>query len=247
MNGEMVMRYDEDERRQGIDYRRALRYQLDDPEWWMTLLFVTLAMIVPLVGPVVAMGYQATVVEALARGGRNAPPPRFDFGRLADYLLRGLRMFVVTLLLTLLMTPVLFVIILVGNLSGVLLFSQEQPVTNMMGCLVIGVVAVLFTAVMVVGMALVTPLIIRGALDPDFAGIFDFAFLRDFLARTGRETVLAHLAHVGINLLLFIVGVLACFVGVFPAMAFGLLVQAHLFGQLYLLYVERGGRRIELA
>ncbi len=246
MNSEVVMRFDKDERR-GIDYRRALRYQLDDPEWWMTLLFVTLAMIVPLVGPIVAMGYQGTVVEALARGGRNAPPPRFDFGRLADYLLRGLRMFLVTLLMTLVVTPVLFVIILVGNLSGVLLFTQEQPVTNMMGCMVMAVVALLFTAVMVVGMALVTPLIVRAALDRDLAGIFDFAFLRDFLARAGRETVLAHLVHVGINVLLFIAGVLACFVGVFPALAFGLLVQAHLFGQLYLLYLERGGRRIELA
>lgn len=231
----------------GLDYRRALRYQLDDPEWWMTLLFVTLAMIVPLVGPIVAMGYQGTVIEALARHGRNAPPPRFDFGLLADYLLRGLRMFLVTLLMTLLVTPVLLVVVFVGNLSGVLLFSREQPLTNMMGCTVMLVVALLFTAVMVVGIALVTPLIVRAALDRDFAGIFDFAFLRDFLTRVGRETVIAHLVHVVLNVLLFIAGVLACFIGAFPALAFGTLVQAHLFGQLYLLYLERGGRRVELA
>ena len=246
MNGENVMRFDKDERR-GIDYRRALRYQLDDPEWWMTLLFVTLAMIVPLVGPIVAMGYQATVVEALARGGRNAPPPRFDFGRLADYLLRGLRIFLVRLLMTLLVTPVLFVIILVGNLSGVLLFSQEQPATNLMGCMVMAVVALLFTAVIYGGMAVATPLSLQAAINPDLGGALDLAFVKDFLRRVGRQVIVSHLVLLLISLGAFLGGLLLCFIGIFPAMAVVMIVQAHIYGQLYALYLARGGRPIPTA
>jgi hypothetical protein len=230
-----------------MDYRRALRYQFDSPDWGMNLLFVTLAMLVPLVGPVIAFGYQATVVEALARGGAAAPAPRFDFERLADYLTRGLRVFVVTVLLTLLITPVAFVIVLVGNLSAVFLFAQEDAAASMLGCAVVGLIIVLFIAAMVLAVSLATPLLVRAALDPDLGGVFDVGFARDFLARTWRETVQAHLVHVAINLGLFVLGLLACFIGIFPALTLGTLVQAHLLGQLYLLYLERGGRRIEPA
>jgi hypothetical protein len=228
-----------------IDYQRALRYQLDDDDWWTNLLFVTVGMIVPLVGPVVVMGYQAQVIEALARGGRNAPPPRVDLARFTDYLLRGLRMFLVTVVLTLLLTPVLLVVLFVGNMFGLVLFAQEEMTTSILGFIVVAVAALLFTAVMVVGIVLVTPLFVRAALSPDLAAIFEMAFVRDFFARVGRDTLIAHIVHMLLNLALFLAGLLACFIGVFPAIAFGMLVQAHLFGQLYLLYLERGGRRVE--
>jgi hypothetical protein len=229
-----------------LDYRRALRYQLDDAQWGMTLLFVTLAMLVPLVGPVVAFGYQSTVVEALARGGAGASPPRFDFARLADYLMRGLRMFVVSLVFGFLLAPILFVVIFTGNLTAALLLSRDGIAARMFGCVAVGGEVLIFLAVMVFGVALITPLLVRAALDKDLGGIFDMAFLRDFLARTWRECVVAHVVHLGISLGLFVAGLLACGIGIFPAVAYGTLVHAHLLGQLYLLYLSRGGRQVVL-
>jgi len=230
--------------RAGLDYRRALRFLFDDEQWWVTVLFVTLAMLVPLVGPIVALGFQGAVVQSLARGGAAARPPRFEIERLADYLLCGLRLFVVSLLLTVVLVPIALVVLFTGNLGALVLFSRETAVTSVLGCIAVGAMAALFVAVMVLALAAITPLLVRASLDPDLAGIFDLAFARDFLARVGRETVLSLLVHLAINLALFFGGVLACFVGVFPALAFGTLVQAHLMGQLYLLYLGRGGRRI---
>jgi Protein of unknown function (DUF4013) len=227
-----------------IDYRRALRFLFDDEQWFVTVLFVTLAMLVPLVGPIVALGFQGAVVQSLARGGAAALPPRFEIERLAEYLLRGLRLFVASLLLTLVLAPIALVILFTGNVGAVVLFSRETAVTSLLGCVAVGAMAAVFIAVMVLAVAAITPLLVRASLDPDVAAIFDFAFARDFLNRVGRETVLSQLTHLAISLALFFGGVLACFVGVFPALAFGTLVQAHLMGQLYLLYLARGGRRI---
>ena len=109
-----------------IDYRRALGYQLDDENWVVTLLCVTVAFIVPLVGGIVALGYQGSVIEALARGGAGAPPPRFDLEKLVDYLFRGLRMFVVSLLVSIILLPLIW-------LGSVVVLAVVLGTTHAMG------------------------------------------------------------------------------------------------------------------
>ncbi|HET9767345.1 MAG TPA: DUF4013 domain-containing protein [Thermoanaerobaculia bacterium] len=233
-----------------IDYQRALRYQLDDPSWVATLFFVTLAVIVPLIGPIIAMGYQGTVVEALARGGINAPPPRFDFGNLGDYLVRGLRMFLVSLLVSLILLPVIWLgcaLVLVTVLPTMHVLGPGEGLSTLVGCSMLAVFGLLALALGLAVSVLMTPPIVRAALDHDLGGIFDFAYARDFLKRTGADGWKAHLYFIAINLGLFVVGLLACVIGIFPAAAFGMLVQSHLYGQLYLLYLHRGGRRVESA
>ena len=233
-----------------IDYRRALQYQLDDESWITTLLFMAVAIIVPLVGGIVAFGYQATVIEALARSGAGAAPPRFDLERLVDYLLRGLRMFVVSLIVTVIMLPIVWlgsVVLLAGVLGTSHAMGPSEAATTMVGCVMTGVFTLL---VLVIGLGIqvvITPLLLRAAMDKDFGAIFDLAWARDFLSRTGMDSVKVHLFVIVISLGFFLLGVIACVIGIFPAFAFVMLVQAHLYGQLYLLYLRRGGRRVELA
>jgi len=233
-----------------IDYRRALRYQLDDENWVTTLLCVTVAMIVPLVGGIVALGYQGHVIEALARGGAGAPPPRFDFDQLVDYLLRGLRMFVVSLVVMLVLLPVLWIgsVIMLAVVLGTTHAIGPQSTTGIVvGCGLTGLFVLLYLVVGLAAAVVMTPSIVRAALDRDFGNIFDLAFARDFLARTGRDGWWVHLFIIVLSIGLFIVGLLALIIGVFPAMGFTVLVQGHLYGQLYLLYLRRGGRRVEVA
>ncbi|HEV8241269.1 MAG TPA: DUF4013 domain-containing protein [Thermoanaerobaculia bacterium] len=231
------------------DYGRALRYQLDDESWITTLLFMAIAIIVPLVGGIVAFGYQATVIEALARGGAGAGPPRFDLERLVEYLLRGLRMFVVSLIVTVIMLPVVWLgsfVLLAGVLGTSHAMGPSEAATTMVGCVMTGIFVVLILVVGLGIQVLITPLLLRAALDKDFGAIFDLAWARDFLTRTGMDSVKVHLFVIVISLGFFLLGVIACIVGIFPAIAYVMLVQGHLYGQLYLLYLRRGGRAIAL-
>ena len=233
-----------------IDYGRALRYQLDDENWVVTLLCVTAAVVVPLVGGIVALGYQGAVIEALAREGVGARPPRFDFDKLVDYLLRGLRMFVVSLLVSLILLPVIWlgsVVVLAVVLGTTHAMGPQETASIMVGCALMGFFGLLALALGVAVSVVMTPPIVRAALDRDFGNIFNIGWARDFLRRTGREEWKVHLFVIAINLGLFVAGVLALIIGVFPAIAFGLLVQAHLYGQLYLLYLRRGGAPVPLA
>ena len=229
-----------------VAHGRALSYIFERQGWPTTLLFVTLGMLVPLVGPMTVNGYQAVIARHVGRQG-DRDWPLFDFDRLADYLVRGLKVFVVSLLAGLVVMPVALVVVWVTVFLSALLTSAGGEHGAALACVGIGFLVIsmaLFLALIFGAMALVTPLWLQAGINPDFAGAFDFAFLRDFLARVGREVVIAHLVLVGLHLGLMIAGLLACFVGVFPAIGLMMLVQAHLYGQLYALYLARGGRPI---
>lgn len=227
-----------------IEHGRALSYVFAREGWPMTLLFVVLGMLVPLIGPITVNGYQATLARHVARHG-DRDWPLFDFDRLADYLLRGLRVFVVSLVGGLIVAPVAVLVAWLGIFASVLTAAaggEEPGALAAMAAFALMLVSVVVIMVLAFGvMAAITPLWLQAGINPDFGGAFDLAFLRDFLRRVGRETVIAHVVLIGMHLGLFVAGILACFVGVFPAIGLMMLVQAHLYGQLYALYLERGG------
>jgi hypothetical protein len=223
--------------------RRALAYVFERPGWPSSMLYLAVALLVPLVGPVAVMGYQAVIAEHLVRNGdRNWP--LFDFGRLADYLQRGLRVFLVSIVLSVVVTPVAMVVLFAGHATAFLLMNPESTVSMVLvGCVVI-VEALVFLALIYGSIALATPLWLRAAFEPDLGAVFDVAFVRDFLARIWKPLLVSHVWVMLLSTGLVLAGMLACFVGMFPAIALTMLVQAYTYGHLYLVYLERGGRPI---
>jgi len=91
-----------------------------------------------------------------------------------------------------------------------------------------------------------TPLMIRAGLTQDFRASFDFPWIKDFIRKMWYDTFLALLFLMGVAMLASLLGLLACFVGIYPATAAMSLVQGHLYLQLYQLYLARGGEPIPL-
>jgi len=230
---------------QAIDYRRALQAPFEHPQWAMTVLWATVALLVPLVGPIVAFGYQTTMVEAIARDGVGAMMPPFVLERLGDYLMRGIRLFVVSLIVSVIVTPLGMGVILVGDVLGFAVSPHDGPPNVLSFLFIFGGVGCFFV-ILALAMVLITPLWVKAALETDLGRVFDFAFARDFMQRAGKATLVAHLVLMVLNMALMFAGFLACFIGMFPAMAIAVLVQAHVLGQLYLVYLARGGTPIAL-
>ena len=226
--------------RSTMQHSRAFAYVFERPGWPATVGLLTVAIFVPLLGPLLAMGYQSVLVEHLVRHGeRNWPA--VDLGRITDYLHRGLRLFLVSLVVSVVVTPLAMVVLFGGNLTALLLWDPESPLSiALVGCVVI-LEAAAFLAVMYAGVAAITPMWVRAALDPDLGGIFDLRFSRDFLARTWKPLLVSHAWMLAASTLLFLAGLLLCFVGMFPAAALIMLLQAYVYAQLYLVYRERGG------
>jgi hypothetical protein len=232
-------------------YWNAYRFAFAHPNKWNNLLMGGVCMLIPLVGPLVLIGFlcDALAPRPIDDGtGRLLPPPRpphlpypdFKFDRFMEYLERGLWPFLVSLVVGLVMVPV-------GFLVMVPAFLIMAPGVTTGLKVVLGVVTVLLVLAMMVGSLVLTlPFMMRAALLQEFGPAFSWAWAKDFLARTWRETLVAVLFLCATGIPLAIVGYLMCFVGMYPAMALFTFAQWHLDFQLYDLYLSRGGTPVPI-
>lgn len=239
--------------RGAMEYMRAVQYVFESPKWVMNLVWGSLCIlstsIIPIVGQLLWIGYQFEVVEELLCRPPVKGYPDFDLNRLKEYLMRGLWIFLVTLVLMLVIMPVmLIVVVAVGaTVAGLAAATDGDDGDMAVGMIVmfalLFLVALAFSLVMNIVM---TPLLIRAGLTQDFRDSFDFAWIKDFVRQMWFETLLAGFFLMAVAMLASIVGLLACLVGLYPAMAAMTLVQGHLYLQLYQLYLTRGGQPIVL-
>jgi len=228
-----------------IEYLRMYQYVFENPNWLMNILQGALCSVIPIVGPLVMIGYQFEVIEALlATEGRRYSD--FTFNRFADYLLRGLWPFLVQLVASLVIAPLIGLLVAVPVLILVAIASaagkESGPAVIAVGVpLLVLVLIPLSIAVSVV----LVPLMLRAGLAQDFVEGFNFNWLTDFLKKTWMETFLALLFIAVTAMLLAPLGMLACYVGMFFVMPVIFLAQANMYYQLYLLYLSRDGMPVQ--
>src|SRR5215471_20553632 len=104
-----------------MDYMRSFNYIFENPDWITTILLlglVYLGALIPGVGIILNLlfiGYQFEVMDLLLKTqGRQYPG--FDFGRIGDYLGRGVWPFLVSLVATFVLVPLIYGGIIVGVL-----------------------------------------------------------------------------------------------------------------------------------
>ena len=223
-----------------LQYVAMYSFVFQNPNWFFNLLFVTLCQFfIPVVGPIVALGYQFEIVDALYRD-RREPYPDFDFDHFGDYLKRGIWPFLVVLVMMFAIAPIMvaaFVLMLLG-LQGMDLGPNPPPE------LVLPVVAVpllICLLTMVAFTLVITPMTLRAALSQGFLVAFDLTFVRDYLGRVWRELLLGMGFIMLTGPFVAMTGVIACFVGVYVTGTLLVFAQAHFQYQLYELYLGRGG------
>lgn len=232
--------------RSTIGYAEGLRFQFAHPQWMMTLLFGTICQFIPVVGPLVFLGYQfETLIDLTTSRGAQFRP--FDWNRFVPYLKRGLWPFLAAMVMALVAVPLLYflLIVIVIGAAGLASLGGEDlgPVIGFVG-MVVGLV--LFMVATVGLQVLLQPLLLRAALTQNFAEGFQLSFATDFIRRVRKELVYCLLFQMAVGFVAILLGMLACFFGIYPAMIVMLLMQAHLQFQLYELYRARGGETIPI-
>ncbi|MBL9125509.1 MAG: DUF4013 domain-containing protein [Planctomycetaceae bacterium] len=228
-----------------MDYAGAYGFVFQSEAWVPNLFFTLLAALIPIIGQIIVMGYQFEIVEALIRDPRRVYPD-FDWGKFTQYLTRGVWPFLISLIVGVVVAPVAWVLMI----GMMLLLSLLGGAGNDAAALA-GIVALVSTAVGVIMMMVLLQLVIsafqlRAGLAQDFAASFDFAWVRDYVARIWVELLLSGLFLVLTGWVLALGGLLLFCIGIYLAMAWIMLAQAHLHFQLYRLYLARGGREIPL-
>jgi|SRR5579872_5439312 len=97
-----------------MQYSLAFRYILDRTGGLVNLLLIVVCEFIPIVGPIVLLGYKAEVAVALIHDPDMQRHPKFDFDRFVEYLTRGLWPFLIALGLTLPFIPILIAAFFVG-------------------------------------------------------------------------------------------------------------------------------------
>lgn len=220
-----------------------ISHVFENPDWFTNVLLGGICFLIPFVGPIVLLGYRYEVIDYWNKHSQ-ATYPNFDFGKFGEYLNRGIWPFLVLLVGSLLVVP----LVLLSYFGSFVVFTIAGPLGRDFA--VVGVILgflVLFGGLllsMVIAGLVLVPLELKSGMQRDFAAGFDINFIKHFISLTWKETLIGFLFLYLANLALTLVGLLMLCVGVYFTMAVGLMAQTHFVHQLYLIYLQRGGTPI---
>jgi hypothetical protein len=221
----------------------ALRFVFDDPQWKQNILMGTVMILIPVVGPICFAGWMCETHQRLIRR-HPQPMPKFDFGDFTHYLGRGLMPFLVNFVM---MLPVMLVIYAMGFAIGFGAFAGVSATNEPLIAIAIAAGGGLIAVVIWLSLAaLMNAGMTRAELTEDFGKALSFGPLLDYTRSTYTryvwKTILFMFLGVGVALL----GMLLCFVGIYPAAYVLQVATLHVRWQLYDDHVGRGGVPIEV-
>ncbi|OGQ84586.1 MAG: hypothetical protein A2289_14835 [Deltaproteobacteria bacterium RIFOXYA12_FULL_58_15] len=206
----------------------------------MQLLLGSVCALIPLLGPIVYVGYLTEVIVAQHRHGEETYPV-FDFDNFSRYLKRGIWPFLVQLVVGLFALPVLA--FSAAPLLAIPLLDLHEPEI----IAPIAATILLFSFAMVLMVVFILPLTIRAALLQDFKNAFSWTFAKGFVARVWSQIILAQLFLIAAMFPMMIFGFATCGLGYYPVITVIMFASWQLHRQLYELYLVRGGEPIEIS
>lgn len=220
--------------RTSVDYMEPVGDVFNNPNWFVNILLSGIALIIPIIGGMVALGYVAEIIGARAYG-RMKTYPDFDFNRFGEYLTRGFWMFLVTFLTSLCFAPL-------GMVAGGIMAALQA--TDNEALMLLGFVIYFFSifAINLLSFFLMCPLVIRAGMLNDFAGAFDFGWIMDFIKKMWVEQLLGGIILYIFATFMMLVGCMAFCVGYIPAAGVVVIMSSLFIAQLYQVYVQRGGQ-----
>jgi hypothetical protein len=228
-----------------FDYIQPFRYLFDNPKAGMNLLFACILMLIPIVGPIVSMGWYGRVLRALVKHETPAVP-ELDFNQFVEYLKEGAIAFVISLLIVL---PITFIILFVvfGGIAMISLFTHEpEQMQPFLIVTFIGIGGVVLLGFMLLISIFSSAALTRAYLTLDWGQAMDFRKIISYAKATWRSVVTAWVVYLPASILLMIVGMLALYLGLYPASVIMSVAWIHFMYQIYERYLASGGEPIPI-
>jgi hypothetical protein len=226
-----------------FDFIKPFRYLFDNPNAGMNLLFACLAMLIPIVGSIVQMGWYGRIVRALAR--QETPEiPALDFNLFVEYLKEGLLPFAISFVIVL---PFTFLVIFLAIACFAMIpwfahgGDQVQPFLLFT---LVGVGGMVLLAFMLLICIITNAALTRAYLTADWGKAMEFGKIFSYARATWRSVVTAWVVYLPVSILLMVVGMLAFYLGIYPASVIMSLAWLHFMWQIYERYLAAGGEAI---
>lgn len=219
-----------------IDFGAACKDLFTTEKKWMTLLLLAVCTLIPIVGPMVSMGYLYRRYVGVRNG---IPAADFDFSFFSEHLQAGLWPLLSGMVAALCAVPVILlamVPVFIGSAIG----GENDAIMAI--CVILG--GLLYIGGILLMMVAVMPVQLRSGLMMDFKAGFSKSFIFDFIKKVGLSMLLWYMLLMIVVMPLALVGYFALFVGVYAVSAWAQVASMHLLFQHYDLYLERGGQPI---
>lgn len=218
------------------------------PKWGTNMMLGAVAILIPIIGPLVLGGWHVTGFWARGDDEEPATFPPFDFQYFGKYLERGLWPFLVNLAASLVMIPLMMCLMIPLFLFvGVLGPGIHQDGSAMTVGLLFAGMMILQFGLMLLYQFVVTPLMIAATITQDFKSAFRIKFVIDFLSLVWKEQIVSLFFLFGLSLCLMIITIITCYIGMFFAAPILIFSWHHLQKQIYQIYLDRGGEPIPLS
>ena len=219
-----------------IDFGAACNDLFTTEKKWMTLLLIAVCTLIPIVGPMVSMGYLYRRYVGVRNG---IPAADFDFSFFSEHLQTGLWPMISGLVASLVAVPVMLLAMLPMAIGPMIAPDNEAVLAiGMLVGMLLYIGAILFM------MVVVMPIQLRSGLMMDFKSGFSKTFILDFCKKVGLSLLLWYTLLMIVVMPLALLGYFALFVGVYAVSAWAQVASMHLLFQHYDLYLERGGQPI---
>ncbi len=246
-----------------MDYLKGYRVAREDPQWTNKIVVGSVillsSMIIPLVGQLALLGWQALIMRR-AIHGQDTPMPRldFDFDYLGKLVGLGFKALLARFLWTLPVMVLLggafvcmyfgFIAVAVGGAAAASSGGDAGAAFGGIGamCCMFGG----YAAMIVLAMVAAVPgsvASMRAELTDDLNQAMKFGEVMRFTKANFGVLVKGTLIIGVVNWLLSMVGALACFVGIFPVAILTMVAHGHFLSQVYLQHVQAGGEALPVA
>ncbi|CAN5785918.1 hypothetical protein BH23PLA1_BH23PLA1_14740 [soil metagenome] len=225
-----------------MDYFGAYRYLFTNPRWGMNLLWISVAQLVPILGPMAVLGYVAEMIDELSKD-RRAPCPDFQPDRIADYLVRGLWPILASLILGLagmLLAGVAILPMLLIQFLGLNFRWLDGPLGIALWLL--GVTLVLVTTTVITFLTI--PVTLAAMKARSIGPAFQAKYLGSFLSTSWLDLLTVWLFLMVTAFPLMIAGMMLFCVGIYPASALISVALWLLASQVYERHLAKGGQPI---
>jgi len=227
-----------------IEYLRGFKAIFNDPNFKNNILIGSVHLIIPIVGPMVLMGWYCEIMQRLMRR-HSRPIPRLDFSDFGFFLGRGVTVFLVAFLLSL---PMVFVIyfflfssaFLVGYMS-----QQRLPDVALIGFAgIFGFALILM--VFLPAVVMINAAVTFAELSEDFGRSLDFSKMWAYSRLTWKKVLVSMFVYIPVTFAFFLGGAILCYIGIYPAMFLVNSSYVFLRQQIYQYALSQGFPPVEL-
>ena len=222
----------------------GVKFVFETGDWKSNLLFAMVLSLIPIAGPIALAGWLAEMHQRLVRR-HPQPLPKFDFADFVHYLGRGVAVFLVGLIAALPIGLGFGVVIVAAVFGGMLAGAGGGGESLVM--FAVWIVAGCFSlACWLLMSVFLNAAQTRAELTEDVGQALNFAKIWEYARATWSKVIVKNIVFVLVAFGILLLGMLLCYIGLYPAVAVIQIAAAHLRWQIYDNYLRAGGEPIAL-